>query len=169
MKRLIAIALIAACSSDDIGLDFQIEPGGGHVVGGTARIDAAIDGGDASTTITGRVCLLVMDLRTLTACSATGADNLTVTLGTSTAITAADGTFTVMRPADTTGLTWSVTGADIVSSAVAFGSTTTLPAFGKIAYQQMVADNQAVTSPSDGAMVVRITRAGAPVATATVE
>lgn len=169
MKRLVAIALIAACSTEEPGVGFPIQPGGGVGIGGSSFADAAIDSGDASATITGRVCLLVTNLHTLTNCAATGADSLTVTLGTSTALTAADGTFSIMRPASTTDLSWSVTGAGIVASSVAFGPTTTLPAFDAAAYQQMISANNVVTSASDGAMIVRITRAGTLVAGATVD
>ncbi len=172
MKRLVAIALIAACSNEEAGVDFPIEPGGGVGVGGSSRPDAAVDAaggdGDSSTTITGRVCMLVEDLRTLTNCATTGADNLTVTLGTSVATTAADGTFTITRPAVTAGLSWQVTGQAIVSSRVAFGSTTTLPAFGEAAYATMVADNNVVSSELTARMVVRVRQAGAPVVGATV-
>lgn len=166
MKRLVAIALIAACSNEEAGVDFPIQPGGGVGVGGSSRVDAAIDGNDANETIAGRVCLLVANLHALTDCAATGAENLTVTLGTAMATTAADGSFTIMRPADTTGLSWSVTGTQIVASSIAFAATTTIPAFDAAAYQQMVSANDA--SASDGAMVVRITKAGARVMGATV-
>lgn len=170
MKRLVAIALIAACSNEEAGVDFPIQPGGGGGVGGSTRVDAAVDAaGDAGDAeITGRVCVLVQDLRTLTNCATTGADNLTVTLGTSVATTAADGTFTIMRPTDTTGLSWLVTGDVIVSSRIAFGSTTTLPAFGEAAYLTMVSENQALTSEVTAGMVVRVRQAGAPVVGATV-
>lgn len=169
MKRLVAIALIAACNGEEGGVDFPIVPGGGGGPGGMGRADAAVDAaGDASTTITGRVCLLVANLRALADCAPAGAGNLTVTLGTATTTTNDDGTFTLMRPAETNGLSWSVTGAGVISSAVRFGSTVTLPAFDAAAYQEMIALNNVTADESPG-LVVRVSRLGAPVEGALVD
>lgn len=179
MTRLALFALLLAGCGEEAGEGFPINPGGGGGgSGGVTRTDAAVDAGDAITMITGRVCVLAANLRTLssTGCASTGADNLTVTLGTASAVTAADGTFTLMPPADTAGLHWTVTdaasGADVVQSLVKLGTTfgsgsaTLLPAFDTAAYLQMVAANNA--SSDDAGIVVRVTKAGAVVAGATV-
>lgn len=143
-------------------MDFPIVPGGGGGTGGLGRPDAAIDAPGDTGPITARVCLLTANLRTLSGCASTGAGNLTVTLGTETATTSADGTFTLMPPADSSGLHWVVTGVGVVPSAVRFGATVTLPVFEDAAYAEMIALNNVSVDESPG-LVVRVSRLGAPV------
>jgi len=124
MRIAYALVLLAACGSDS-----DMLPGGGGSgsglpdsgTGGTIDsriVDArVIDGSplliDAAV-FSGRVCLLT-DARDFDTCATTGAGNLTVHIGASSAVTAADGTFKIAAPA-TAANVWSVTGSSIVSS-----------------------------------------------------
>jgi hypothetical protein len=168
MKRLALLVLLAAC--EEPPERFPIVPGGGGSGASGQRADAAVDApGDASLTIAGRVCVLRVNLRQLDDCATSGAANLLVTLGTSSTTTAADGSFTIMRPAVTTNLVWRVTGVDIEPSAMRLGANALIPAVDSIAYQDMLLTNSATHLDGDGAIMMRVTRAGAPVVGATVE
>ena len=169
MRLALALVLLTACGDKETTFD-NIVPGGGG--GGTtgSRPDAPTsDGADASTTISGHVCLLLTNQQTLTSCATTGAGNLTVTLGTATATTADDGAFTLMRPASTTGLNYIVTGTDLKTSVVPFSSTvTSLPAINSAAYDLMAMQNNAANSGS-GVIMVQVKRGGAIVSGAIVD
>src|SRR6476660_1845280 len=96
MRTIVLVAALAACGGDD-GTGFPIMPGGGGS-GSSSMPDASIGGDeDGGSTLTGRVCL-VSDARRPTTCAGSGADGLTVTVGGSTATTAADGSFSLTRP-----------------------------------------------------------------------
>ena len=141
---------------------FPVNPGGNGGMGGSTQPDAAVDAaGDGGGPITGRVCLLVTNLRGLRDCAATGAEGLTVALGSAMATTSATGSFTIQRPANTTNAVWSVTGAGIVPSLQPFTAITSLPAIEAAAYQEMVTANQVATD--GGAIMMRVTRAGVAV------
>lgn len=170
-----ALVLVAACNNSNNYPVLGGGGGGGH--SGTdagSAIDAATDGasdavpGDAGT-IAGRVCLL-SDVRDLTSCASTGAAGLTVTLGTGSgagsATTADDGSFTLTKPAGT-GLLWQVTGATIVTSSMAFGTQTIIPAVTSTDYGNLQGSNGVVAAPGQGAVMARITQAGSPLAGAT--
>lgn len=164
MTRLaLALVLAAACGGDDGG-GFPIMPGGGGS-GTSNNPDAAIDDeGDASTAITGRVCL-ISDARTPTACAATGADGFTVDLATQQATTAADGSFTLARPSGS-NLVWRVSGTGIEPSAMAYSASApaTIPAIPSLVYGDMLAATQPAVGNADGAVIARITRGTSPVA-----
>jgi len=171
MRLALALVLLTACGDKETTFD-NIVPGGGG--GGTtgSRPDAPTsDGADASTTISGHVCLLLTNQQTLTSCATTGAGNLTVTLGTATAMTADDGAFTLTRPASTTGLNYLVTGTNLKTSLVPFSSTiTSLPAINTADYEAMtVANNTANPGTTSGALFVQIKRGTSIVTGATVE
>ena len=174
MKRLAVVALVlAGCESKELEW-YPIEPGGGGGTGGSTTPDAATDASDASAMISGRVCLLGANLRTVStaACATTGADNLSVLLGTSSATTTADGSFTLLRPATTSGVYWRVSGAGVVTSLVAYGAKfgtaamPMLPVFDTVAYEQMVSDNQAASTQG---VIVQVTKGSAVVSGATVQ
>ncbi|HEY5926789.1 MAG TPA: hypothetical protein VIV11_34115 [Kofleriaceae bacterium] len=167
MKWLPAVALLAACGNEP-SEGFPIHPGGGGGTGSSFRPDAPPIGSDAEMTISGRVCLLLAAPHTLGTCAATGADNLTVMLGTSMAVTAADGSFTIMRPAVTTDVVWRITGAGIVPSAIKFGTVTTLPAIDETGYDEMLVAMNATVTVGSGAIMTRVTRTGFAVSDATV-
>lgn len=166
-----ACVLVAACSSSN---NYPVLGGGGGGMSGGrdagGRIDAATDGatdavpGDGGA-IAGRVCLLT-DLRDLTSCASTGASGLKVTLGTASATTADDGSFTLTKPAGT-GLVWQVTGDTIVTSSMAFGAKATIPAATTTDYANLQGGNGVVAAAGQGAIMARITQAGSPLAGAT--
>lgn len=163
MTRLaIALVLAAACGGDDGG-GFPIMPGGGGS-GSSTNPDAAVDdGGDASTMIAGRVCL-ISDARTPTACAATGADGFTVSLDAQQATTAADGSFTLARPSGS-NLVWRVTGTGIEPSAMVYSASApaTIPALTSLVYGDMLAAMQPTVGNTDGAVIARVTRGTSPV------
>jgi hypothetical protein len=167
MRSLIVVALVGACTKEP-GEGFPIQPGGGGGTGSSFLHDAAVPDPDGAPPIAGRVCLL-SDARAPTTCAAAGAAGLTVGLGTSSATTADDGTFTLTPPSSTMDLYWSVTGAGMVPSAQRFtAGGPLLPVIGEALYTDMVATTQAIDSDGAGAILMRITRVGAPVVGATV-
>ena len=160
MRALIVLALLGACTKEP-GEGFPIHPGGGGGTGSSFVNDAAIPDPDGPTAITGRVCMLVDDPRMLN-CAADGAAGLTVGLGTSSAVTLADGTFTLTPPANTMDLYWTVDGTNIKSSAQKMTATMlTLPVLAQSLYDDMVTATNANVSNGTGGILLRITRAGA--------
>lgn len=162
-----AFAVGAGCEpSDDM---LPANPGGGIGTGSQFVPDAPTSAGDdGGTTINGRVCLLLTNPQSLATCAASGAGNFTVKLGTAIATTTDDGSFSLMRPAITTGLVWLVTGTGIETSAIKFGAPTTLPVLDSLTYQDMLASTNAAIGAGNGALMVRVMRGGFPVANATV-
>ena len=158
MKRTLLLAMVAACQASN-GDDFSVEPGG---PGGTGmRVDASLIDAfdpDALPVISGRVCL-VRDLRAPTAgCAGSGADNITVTLGSRTAVTSADGSFSIMKPAGS-NLVWRASRPGIiVTSVVPFGPDTTIPAIGVQDYLDLQGANSVVIVAGQGSIVTRIER-----------
>jgi hypothetical protein len=160
MTRLLALALVVQLGAcEEAPETFPVTPGGSGTTGTSNRPDAAIDASDASTTITARACLLLSasDVQP-NGCALTGASGLTVALGTEIAITNDDGTFTIMRPADTTGLVWRISGTNVVPSAVELGPVLSLPVIALPAYQDMLAATDAAIANGDGALFVRVVR-----------
>jgi hypothetical protein len=139
-------------------------PGGGGN-GGTTRFDAATDN-DSGTTVSGQVCL-APDPRSPAVCSSTGAGDLSVTLGTASATTAIDGTFTMDRPAST-DVAWNVSGTGIVPSVMAYVEGTKIPAIRTDIYDDMVVAMQATVSSATGAIIVRLAKSSSLVSGAVV-
>lgn len=190
MKRAALALVLAACSTSNH--DFPARPGGGGggVVsggggsGGTVG-DAGVGDGAASdggVPITARVCL-VQDLRTPTSlCEATKAGGLTVTLGAAsasdagtgavvgTATTGPDGSFAMVAPIGP-GFTWHVTGKNLTTSVMAYGTENTIPAMLSELYLGLRETNgMPLSDDQHGAVIVRVVRGVSPVAglTATV-
>ncbi len=120
--------------------------------------------GDGSGLL-GRVCLLG-DMRALEVCAASGAGGLTVTLGAQTAVTAADGTFTMPVPSGTM-LTWRVTGAAIVPVRMVFSAVPQIPAVTHALYDQLLLENGVLINAGQGSVVARVVHQGMGVAGAT--
>jgi hypothetical protein len=184
MKRAALALVLVACSSS--GKDFPplhegSGPGGnvgtGTGPGGTGR-DAGIGDGsasDAGVPIAGRVCL-IQDLRSLTTnCSDNGAGGLTVTLGApatdagttttvvGTATTAKDGSFAMVAPIGT-GFTWHVTGTNLQTSVMGYGTENIIPAILDQPYLELRSSNTPQPVDLDhGDVVVRVVRGVAPV------
>jgi hypothetical protein len=183
MKRAVLVLVLGTLSgchmTSGSGDDYPVGGGGGTALGGGGGGGGGtgdgglIDGttGDAGTLINGRVCLLT-DLRRVgdaTACAATGAGGLTVSLGTRTALTGTDGTFAIIAPAGN-GLVWRVTDTtpqQLISSVMGFGTDPTIPAVGYETYIDLLDQNSAVVTPLQGSVVVRVLSNGAPVTKAT--
>ena len=168
MRLLWSLLLLAACKAESD--DYPVLPGGGG--GGnfpTSMIDAAPgDGitGDGAT-LTGRVCLLA-DLRAVpsaTTCATTGADGITVTLGTATAMTIDDGSFSIAMPVGS-NLVWTASGAGLVTSLVPLTTAAVIPAIGADLYNDMLGANGVIINSGQGALVVRVLRGTVPAADA---
>jgi hypothetical protein len=154
------LVFLAACPAQG-GDDYPIGPGGG--VGGTGSnglVDAPpSDGdGDAGGTILGRVCLLT-DLRRVAQCSDTDAGGLTVTLGTETATTGAQGDFEIVTPSGT-NLVWRVSGLNVVSSVMLFNPVARIPVIGDELYGQLLTGNSVLLQDGQGTLLAHLTHAG---------
>ena len=162
LRLALALALavpLAACH-DDVEM-YPIGPGGYGPGGGTMP-DAAIgDDSGGGSTINGRVCL-INDARNPTTCASSGAADLTVTLGSGTAMTSADGSFTIAK-ATGTGLVWRVSGATIQPSAMQVSTVATIPAISTLLFEDMVTTNQAIIPEGTGSIVARFTMSGSGV------
>lgn len=154
-RLLLLVALLGACEEERDG--FPIMPGGGGS-GSSFVPDAAVED-DGGTELTGRACLIA-DPRAPTQCATSGADGLTVTLGSSTATTAADGSFTITRPSGT-NLVWFVNGTGVETSAMRASYGTTMPVIGSLVYGDMIAGMSAIVSVDTGAIIAQVRRAGA--------
>lgn len=140
---------------------------GGFPDGGNTRpIDArlvdakVIDGAPAAVDANlfqGRVCLLT-DPRKFTTCATTGADGLTVRIGSATATTAADGTFTIAGTS-AANLPWRVTGANIVSSYKVLADYQ-IPAMTRTMYNSLLTTNNVLLVPGEGSLMVHVVRNG---------
>jgi hypothetical protein len=161
-RLLLAVALVPAlaggCEGD--AKHFPIVPGNEGEGSSMTMADAAVEGDAASTEIAGRVCL-ISDARDPATCAGSGADGLTVTLGTQTATTVADGSFSITRPTGT-GLVWFVTGTGVEPSAMRMIGGTKIPAITSLLYGDMIAGMSAIVSVDTGAIITRISRAGTP-------
>ena len=160
MTRLaLTLVLVAACG-DSGDSNLPVNPGGGG--GGNIHLpDAAVDL-DASTMLSARVCL-VADPRQPTACASAGADGFTVMVGTQQATTAADGSFTIMKPTGSS-LVWRVSGTGIVSSAMPYSATTTkIPVIATTTYSDMLAAMNVTVVTGDGAVMLQFQHTGTPV------
>jgi hypothetical protein len=125
--------------------------------GAPLAIDAAI--------FSGRVCLL-MDPRDFSSCATTGAGNLTVHIGGSVALTAADGTFKIAAPSGAAS-TWSVTGSSIVSS-YKVKNDYFIPAMTHTMYDSLIAANGVDLRQGEGSIMVRVIHNGTGYAGSTV-
>ena len=169
MRIAIGLLVLATAACGDDGNNLPIggngNDGGFTFPDGTVNlIDGAIDGGtDASTLngdaspVAGRVCL-VADPRKLNGCATTGVTGLTVRLGTSTAGTSADGSFTV---AGGTGTVWEVSGPSIVTSHMPLGDFE-IPVITKTNYDAMIANNLQglALNPGEGSVMVFVLNNG---------
>lgn len=156
-RACLLLAMLAACSGDD-GSGYPVAPGGGGS-GSSMSPDAAVEDGDASTMIGGRVCLVADARQPSAGCATTGADGLSVTLGQQMATTAADGSFTIARPA-ATDIVWAVSGDGIMPSAMQLASGSTIPAISTAVYDNMLAATSATVAGGDGIIIARFTRGG---------
>jgi hypothetical protein len=175
MRIVLGVLAFTAVACGDDGNMFPV--GGGGNDGGTTFPDSSgpadsrndgggSDGGDdAAITpidaaiINGRVCLLT-DPRVLNQCASTGANGLTVRLGTASAVTTANGSFAI---AATGGDVWRVTGPNIVSSFEVLADYF-IPAMPRTLYDAMMTANNVTEYPGEGALMIFASYDGAAVA-----
>lgn len=165
MARLLLLAAILSACKDDTGSDFPIVPGSGGQ-GSAGVVDAAVVSDASGTELSGRVCLLA-DPRQPSSCAGSGADGISVTLGSMTVLTGADGSFTMARPTGT-GLVWFVSGTGIEPSAMRQSNGTTIPVLSSLLYGDMVAGMSAIVGADRGAIIARLHRGGSPLTGAVV-
>jgi hypothetical protein len=161
---LAALAVACPAQHDDL----PVTPGGGGGHGGTSGggvLDAAPDSTTDGSTA-GRVCLAA-DPRALDSCAGTGAGGLTVTLGSGSATTAADGTFALLAPT-TSDLVWTVSGSAIMTSMMPFGPSATIPALSTNTYENLTTGNGVEPIAGEGDVFVQITQGGSALAGAKV-
>ncbi len=166
----IASLLIALAACQGSGEQRPINPGGGD-----DQVTTGTDGGTTTdgptgdgTGIAGRVCL-VSDLRNLSTCAATGADGLTVTLGSETATTSADGSFTIGTPGGSS-LVWHVSGTGIVPSVMAYSATplaSAVPAVPAVLYESFTLSNGVLINAGEGSVIGRVVHATNAISNAT--
>lgn len=163
------VLLLVGCQSSG-GDDFPVVPGGDDTVI-TPAADAPYDvaSTDGATSLTGRVCVLV-DRRNLTSCTTADASGITVGLGTSTAVTATDGSFTIAAPQES-NLVWLVTASGFVTTVMPLGTVHLLPFVSSQGYDEALLDNGVILQAGQGSLVTRVLRNGAPAVgvTATVD
>jgi hypothetical protein len=158
MKRVLWCAVLVGCGGGGSGDDFPVEPGGPS--GPSTPLDASLRDAsdpDALATLMGRVCL-ALDLRApVSDCATTGADGITVTLGTKMATTTADGTFVIERPSGSS-LVWRARGLAIVSSVMPFGASNIIPAMGLQDYVDL--QNANTITVVTGSIIARVVKNG---------
>ena len=169
MRRVLLVLVVVGCHPG--GDDYPVAPGAAGVGGGLPTFaDAGFDGSGANggPQLIGQVCLIT-DPRDQTSCASTGAGGLTVTLGTSVATTADNGTFTIARPSGS-NITWDVSEPalnSIIESITPFTAQAVIPAMPTVVYGQLEGDNGVVPQAGQGAVMLRVTQFGVPVAGAT--
>lgn len=167
MKAWLPALALSLLGCKDNGIpNLPVNPGPGGPGGGGPGVDAASDGTDGGPTLVGRVCLLA-DARDFTTCQLAGAGGLTVALGTATAITADDGSFTIAAVAGT-NLVWRVSGGNIVPSLMPAGTLTQIPAIDATTYGTLQADNGVLLTTDQGSLMVRVASSNAALAGASV-
>jgi hypothetical protein len=153
MRIACLLLALTACHKGG-GDDYPVLPGGDDVVimpgvDAPAGSDGTLGDGPM---LTARVCVLD-DLRTPGVCKSVGAAGYTVTLGTSTATTADDGSFTIATPPGT-NLVWRASGADIVSSVIRFSTSPTVPAITTQYYEDLKGSNGIIINSGEASIVL---------------
>ncbi len=167
----IAAVLIALVGCHPSGDDYHVITGGDdHPINPMADGRPA-DGvvGDGSM-LTGRVCV-ISDLRRPTepaSCAPSGVANITVQLGTETAMTADDGSFMLLPPSGT-GLVWKTSGADLVSSVTPLSTVHVLPMVRVQTYLDLQNGNSVIVNSGEGSVFLYVRQAGLPLADATTD
>jgi hypothetical protein len=148
MKTLALIVLLAGCAAD-AGDDFPLLTG-----------DNSLPAAGQAGVVRGRICV-VADPRNLAACSADGADGLTVTLAGSAATTAVDGSFQLVATNAGRPMV-SVTGPGIVPTQIAMPSVASIPVLRADLFSQMMAANGITPSSGSGSILGTVVRGGVP-------
>lgn len=165
MRWYLLALLVCGCGNS--GDDFPVTPGGpGH--GGGHNPDASIDGPDGGgDMLLGKVCLMTDPRQPTSACATTLAAGLTVTLGSNVATTVDDGSFSIARSTGT-GLVWTVSGTNVVTSVIPLTARLVLPAMPAIPmYQELTGNNGVVPTAGNGDVFVQVVHGSTLVAGAT--
>lgn len=166
MRLAALLALVAGCSGGTD--DYRVVPGGpSHP--STPMVDAppADTGTGDGAALAGRVCVITDLRKPSTGCLSTGAAGITVTLGTATTLTAADGSFAIAPPQGT-GLVWHVGAEDLIPSVIPLTTSTTLPIVTTQTYLDLQNGNTVIVNSGEGSVVLYLVNAGAPLAGGTV-
>ncbi len=167
MRHAWILIVLAACKQGT-GDDYPINPGGDDTGNFHPQADAPMADQstiDGDSMINARVCLLG-DLRSPT-CAATGAGGIGVTLGSSQAVTADDGSFSIISTGGTNQV-WQIGGTGIVNALVPLSTSVLLPAVTTTYYDDMLSTNSVLLSPGQGSMVLFVRDAAGPIAGASV-
>ncbi len=160
MRRLWVIALALGCgrSVPDYPLG---PPGGGTAHGSGSQTGGDVDSGVDASMIAGRVCLL-QDPRIFSSCAGSGADGITVMLGSQMATTGVDGSFVIGAPSGT-NLVWNASGSAIVTSVMQLSLSTQIPAIAASTYGDMLTKSQAtIDTTTQGAVIANVLQNNAP-------
>ena len=156
MRGLVFLLVVAvSCKTET---NYPVGGGGGGGGGGTLHLDAPGDG-EGSGSAMARACVLT-DPRDLTSCQGSGAAGLTVTLGSETATTADDGSFTITRPTGTNTV-WDVTGSTVVESVTPYAGQTRISVMNATMFADLRGANAVQPVAGHGDLLVRVVRGGA--------
>jgi hypothetical protein len=153
MKCLAFVLLVAACANEP-DIDYPVEPSSGGGSGSSS------DPPDTTGMLRGRVCV-VGDFFDA-ACSQSGAGGLTVSLGDQLATTNADGTFAI-APSFGTGLSFIVSGPDIVTTSQALTPSLRIPVMRQLQFSDMMTSAGVTTTAGTGSIFATLVRGGEPV------
>jgi hypothetical protein len=167
MRTALAVILFAACAPDSPTYPVGGGPGGGAGGnGGGGGGGSSGNGVDANPdVIEGIVCVLP-DPRDFTTCLGSGAGDITVTVGTGSAVTADDGTFSINTPTGT-NLVWSISGSAVMSSTIGFSTSAVIPAIQTMTFETLANENGIVYDPTQGTIIGQVLHAGSGFANAT--
>lgn len=152
--RLAVVALLLIGCREPKDFD-PLGGGGGSGMTGVpdAPPDTELDAPTGANLVTGRVCV-VQDLRKLTLCDATNADDIAVEIGTAQVITATvNGTFMIDLPAGT-GLTWKVSHPDFMTAISQLGTSFTLNTIRISEFSNLLSDNGVILTGGQSSSVV---------------
>lgn len=158
MKCLAYVLLLAACASDSDS--FPVQPG----TAGSAATSGNVGPDAGGAVLRGRIC--VVDDIIARDCAITGAGDLTVSLGDQSVITADDGTF-VMNAGPGTGLSFTVSGPNVITTSQALSPQLRIPVFRQQAFANLLAQNGITTLAGTGSIFATLVRGGLPVSGAT--
>jgi hypothetical protein len=160
MRTVLAVMLFAACSPTDP--TYPIEGGGDDGAGGNgsgggngcnSNIDANPD------VLSGLVCLMP-DPRDFSTCFATGAGNISVSVGTlAPVLTADDGSFTIDTP-NGTNLVWTISGSNVMTSTIGFSLSAVIPAIQIQDFESLMSANGVVYDPTSGTIIGQVLHDG---------
>jgi hypothetical protein len=149
MKCLVAVCLVAGCYTDEDDEDFPIVPGSGTTAtSGTAGM------------LRGRACMSD-DLTALGECARRGVGGLSVTLGTSVAITADDGSFALVPPRGSLQ-SFTVSGAGAVTTTTPYAPGPFVPVINADVWASTLASNDIFLPPGTGSILGTVVRGREP-------